>query len=127
MTLDMVCAGVSAAGASVADMPKVAVASSMMTCLGGFMLVDSYLRNGPIVAAAGAVVGGTLLWQAWWLLMRGAAKKDTSHKELDLEGGLKQPTDSVSLRVFSTELPPAVNGCGAATACESECSLMTCV
>ena len=95
------------------------MASSMMTCLGGFMLVDSYLRDGPVVAAAGAVVGGTLLWQAWWLLMRGAAKKDTSHKELDLEGGLKQPSDSVSLRVFSTELPPAVNGWGAATACES--------
>ena len=74
------------------------------------MLVDSCLRDGPIVAAAGAVVGGTALWQVWWLLMRGAAKKHASHKELDLESGLKQQSDSVSLRVFSTELPPAVNG-----------------
>ena len=83
------------------------------------MLVDSYLRDGPIMAAAGAVVGGAVMWQAWWLLMRGAAKKDTSHKELDLEGGWKHQGDSVNLRVFSTKLPPAGNGYGAATACES--------
>ena len=95
---------------SLADMPKLAAASSILTCLGGVMLMDSFVRDGPAVSLAGASLGAIVLWQAWWLLQRGSQRKATAHKDLDVESGVKAHGDSVSLRVFSTEVPPAVNG-----------------
>ena len=93
---------------SLADMPKLAAASSILTCLGGVMLMDSFVRDGP-VALAGGLLGAIVLRQAWWLLQQGSQRKATAHKDLDVESGVKAHGDSVSLRVFSTEVPP-VNG-----------------
>ena len=98
------------AATSLADMPKLAAASSIMTCFGGVVLMDSFFREGSFVTVAGSLVGAIVLWQVWWLLVRSSQRKSTTHKDLDVEGGPKPQPDSVSLRVFSTELPPAVHG-----------------
>ena len=74
------------------------------------MLMDSFIRDGPAVSVPGGLLGAIVLWQAWGLLQRGSHQKATAHKDLDVESGVKAHSDSVSLRVFSTELPPAVNG-----------------
>lgn len=62
------------------------------------------------MSMTGALVGAVVLWQMWWLLQRGPPRKATARKDLDVESGVKAQGDSVSLRVFSTELPPAGNG-----------------
>ena len=103
-------AGIAVVGMSLADMPKLAAASSILTCLGGVMLMDSFIRDGLAVTVLGGLLGATVLGQAWWLLQRGSQRKATAHKDVDVESGVKGNGDSVSLRVFSTEVPPAVNG-----------------
>ena len=74
------------------------------------MLMDSFIRDGPTISVLGGLLGAIALWQAWWLLQRGVHRKATAHKDLDVESGVKAHGDSVSLRVFSTEVPPAANG-----------------
>ncbi len=74
------------------------------------MLMDSFIRDGLAVSVLGGLLGAMVLGQAWWLLQRGSQRKATAHKDVDVESGVKGHGDSVSLRVFSTEVPPAVNG-----------------
>lgn len=74
------------------------------------MLMDSLIRDGPTISLLGGLLGAMVVGQAWWLLQRGLQRKATAHKDLDVESGVKTHADTVSLRVFSTEAPPAVNG-----------------
>lgn len=92
-------------------MPKLAAASSILTSLGGVMLMDSIFRDGAAVSVIGSLVGAGALWQVWWLLQRGThGRAAAAHRDFDVEAGVKSQSDSVSLRVFSTELPLAING-----------------
>ena len=74
------------------------------------MLMDSIFRDGAAVSVIGSLSGAGSLWQVWWLLQRGThGRAAATHRDFDVEAGVKS-SDSVSLRVFSTELPLAING-----------------